>query len=93
VQAIKDAATEKYNTQDRYEVVYTNEFITMFKRYDELVALGYTRAPDDYLIAVNGNLKACQILYMAKPADTQASELQAIYDAIDAEYPITDGDE
>jgi hypothetical protein len=84
-QALKDAAKIKYDAQDRYVIIYTNYFVDMWDKYDALIAQGYTRAPHEYIIQANGNLNAAQIIYMAKPAAQQVAELQAIYDAIDAE--------
>lgn len=84
IQALKDAAKTKYETQDRYVIIYTNLFVEMWRQYDELVAQGYTRAPDSYIISANGNLNAAQIIYMAKPTAQQTTELQTLYDAIEA---------
>ncbi|MFJ4352734.1 hypothetical protein ACIPZ5_17745 [Pseudomonas sp. NPDC089428] len=93
VQAIKDAATAKYNTQDKFTIIQTNYFVDMWAQYDALLAQGYKRAPDSYLIAVNSNLSATQIIYMEPSDEAQAAALQAIYDAIDAEYPVEDSGE
>ena len=83
VQALKDAAFANYQKQGRYHIILSNYFPDMFKRYDALVAKGYTRADDAYLIAANMNLAAQQVIHMIKPADVQQAELQAIYDKID----------
>lgn len=93
VQSLKDAAALKYNTQDKFTIIYENTLTEMFHAYDALVAQGYTRADDSYLQAVNGNLTAVIIIYMQPSAEVQEAALQAIYDDIDAEYPITDGAE
>lgn len=83
VQALKDAAFAQYQKQGRYSIILTNYITDMFKRYDEMIAQGYTRADDSYLIAANMNLAAQQVIHMIKPADVQQAELQAIYDKID----------
>ncbi|WP_409259978.1 hypothetical protein [Pseudomonas sp. KCJK8806] len=88
VQALKDAATAKYNTQDKFTIIYENTLLEALRAYDDLVSQGYKRAPDDYLINVNGNLTAVVIIYMEPSDAAQAAALQAIYDAIDAEYPV-----
>lgn len=85
IQALKDEALAKYEKQGKYEVIYTNYITDMFKQYDALIAKGYKRAPDSYVIAANMNLSVNQVVHMEKPADVQASELQAIYGNIDAQ--------
>ncbi|WP_137188412.1 hypothetical protein [Pseudomonas asiatica] len=89
IQALKDEALAKYEKHGKYEVIYTNYITDMFKQYDALIAKGYKRAPDSFIIAANMNLSVNQVVHMEKPADVQASELQTIYSNIDAQYGIT----
>ncbi|WJM55327.1 hypothetical protein QUC26_09315 [Pseudomonas asiatica] len=88
-QALKDEALAKYEKQGKYHIIVTNYITDMFKEYDALLDKGYKRGPDSYVIAANMNLSVSQVVHMEKPADLQASELQAIYDSIDAQYGIT----
>ena len=83
-QALKDAALAKYEQQGKYKVIYTNFHVEMFKQYDELVSQGYKRASDSYITASNMNWSVAQVVHMEKPAKLQATELKAIYAAIDA---------
>lgn len=89
IQALKDEALAKYEKHGKWHVIYTNYITDMFQQYDALIAKGYKRAPDSFVIAANMNLSANQVVHMEKPADLQASELQAIYSKIDAQYGIT----
>lgn len=82
-QFLKDAAFAQYQKQGRYEVIYTNYLVDMFKQYDALVAKGYTRADDPHITATNINLAVQQVIHMIKPTDMQQAELQAIYDKIE----------
>lgn len=82
-QALKDAAFTQYQRQGRYEVIYTNYLVDMFKQYDALVAKGYTRADDSHITATNINLAVQQVIHMIKPTDVQEAELKAIYDKIE----------
>ncbi|MFJ4433849.1 hypothetical protein ACIPZG_23195 [Pseudomonas sp. NPDC089395] len=83
IQTLKDEAFAQYQKHGRYHIILSNYFPDMFERYDALVAQGYTRADDSFLIAANMNLAAQQVVYMIKPADVQQVELQAIYDKIE----------
>ncbi|MNJ21181.1 hypothetical protein D3C77_155270 [compost metagenome] len=80
---LKEKAFAQYQKQGRYEVIYTNYLVDMFKQYDALAAKGYTRAPDSYITAANINIAVQQVIHMEKPADVQQAELQAIYDNIE----------
>ncbi|MNG13370.1 hypothetical protein D3C85_1446470 [compost metagenome] len=82
-QALKDAAFNQYQKHGRYHVIYSNYLVDMFKRYDALVAEGYTRADDAHITATNINLAVQQVIHMTKPAEVQQAELQAIYDKIE----------
>lgn len=83
IQELKDKAFAQYQRQGRYEVIYTNYLVDMFKQYDALVAQGYTRADDAHITATNINFSVQQVIHMVKPADIQQAELQAIYDSIE----------
>ncbi|WP_338799501.1 hypothetical protein V9K81_08255 [Pseudomonas monteilii] len=83
IQTLKDEAFARYQKHGRHHVILSNYLPDMFKRYDALVAQGYTRADDAYLIAANINLAAQQVIHMIKPADIQQAELQAIYENIE----------
>lgn len=85
VQALKDEALDQYEKQGKYEIIYTNFHVDMFKRYDELISQGYKRAPDSYITASNMNWSVVQVVHMEKPAKLQEQELKAIYAAIDAD--------
>lgn len=89
IQALKDEALAKYEKHGKWHVIYTNYITDMLRQYDELSAKGYKRAPDSFVIAANMNLSVNQVIHMEKPAAVQTSELQAIYDAIDAQYGVT----
>lgn len=84
-QHLKNTAKDKYEKQGKYEVIYTNYLVDMFKQYDALIARGYTRASDSFITATNINLAVQQVIHMEKPAKQQALELKAIYAAIDAD--------
>ncbi|SEI69654.1 hypothetical protein [Pseudomonas sp. NFACC07-1] len=84
VQALKDEALDQYEKQGKYEVIYTNFHVDMFRRYDELTSQGYKRAADSYITASNMNWSVVQVVHMEKPAKLQEQELKAIYAAIDA---------
>lgn len=83
IQALKDTAFAQYQKHGRYHVILTNYLPDMFKRYDALVAKGYSRADDAHITATNINLAVQQVIHMIKPADVQQAELQAIYDKIE----------
>ena len=83
-QTLKAEALAKYEAQGKYEIIYTNFHVDMFKRYDDLVSQGYKRAPDPFITASNLNWSVVQVVHMEKPAKLQATELKAIYAAIDA---------
>jgi hypothetical protein len=83
-QTLKAEALAKYEAQGKYETIYTNFHVDMFRQYDELVSKGYRRAPDPLITASNMNWSVVQVVHMEKPAKLQAEELKAIYTAIDA---------
>ncbi len=83
-QTLKDEALAKYEAHGKYETIYTNFHVDMFRQYDDLVSKGYKRAPDAFITASNMNWSVVQVVHMEKPAKLQATELKAIYAAIDA---------
>jgi len=83
IQTLKYEATAKYEIHGKWHIIFTNYISDCFQQYDELVTLGYKRAPDSYLIAENMNLSVNQVIRMEKPAELQAQELKAILDKID----------
>ncbi|MDQ0739675.1 hypothetical protein [Pseudomonas sp. W4I3] len=83
-QTPKTEALAKYEAQGKYEIIYTNFHVDMFRQYDDLVSKGYKRAPDPFITASNMNWSVVQVVHMEKPAKVQATELKAIYAAIDA---------
>ncbi|MGZ0715718.1 hypothetical protein [Pseudomonas palleroniana] len=83
-QTLKAEALAKYEAQGKYETIYTNFHVDMFRKYDDLVSQGYKRAPDPFITASNLNWSVVQVVHMEKPAKLQATELKAIYAAIDA---------
>ncbi|MFK3605636.1 hypothetical protein A7D21_30510 [Pseudomonas sp. AP19] len=83
-QTLKAEALAKYEAQGKYEIIYTNFHVDMFRKYDDLVSKGYKRAPDPFITASNMNWSVVQVVYMEKPAKLQTAELKEIYAAIDA---------
>jgi len=83
-QTVKAEALAKYEAQGKYEIIYTNFHVDMFRQYDDLVSKGYKRAADAFITATNMNWSVVQVVHMEKPAELQARELKAIYAAIDA---------
>ncbi|WP_122408414.1 hypothetical protein [Pseudomonas viridiflava] len=83
-QTLRAEALAKYEAQGKYEIIYTNFHIDMFRQYDDLVSKGYKRAPDQFITASNLNWSVVQVLHMEKPAKLQIAELKAIYAAIAA---------
>ena len=83
-QTLRAEALAKYEAQGKYEIIYTNFHIDMFRQYDDLVSEGYKRAPDQFITASNLNWSVVQVLHMEKPAKLQIAELKAIYAAIAA---------
>ncbi len=83
-QRLKAEALAQYESQGKYELIYTNFHVEMFKQYDKLISQGYKRAPDAYITASNMNWSVVQVVHMEKPAELQAMEVKEIYAAIDA---------
>ena len=83
-QTLKTEASAKYEAQGKYEIIYTNFHVDMFRQYDDLVSKGYKRAADPFITASNMNWSVVQVVHMEKPAKLQTAELKAIYGAIDA---------
>lgn len=83
---LKEQATDNYNSNGRYEVIFTNQFSEFLHQYDALVAKGYTK-PDDFAIsAYNGNLSSYQTIHMIKPEKMQKAELKAILADVVSNY-------
>lgn len=83
-QTLKAEALAKYEAHGKYEIIYTNFHVDMYRQYDDLVSKGYKRAADPFITASNMNWSVVQVVHMEKPAKLQATELKAIYAAIDA---------